>query len=118
MAPSQRDELPESSELLYTIARSEGENLSRREAAIQKLSRLDESGENELRVLCEEGLSETERQLAEELVSTEGEKRDSESDDEIEEIAEKIRRNDEQLREALKSESEDISPSGESPNRD
>jgi len=63
------------------------------------------------------GVSETERQLAEKLVSTEGEKRDSGSDD-VDKLAEKMRRNDEQLREALKSGSEDISTSVESPNRD
>ena len=114
MTPGERDELPESSEPLYTIARSEEEDLSRRKAAIQKLSRLDASGEDELRALCEDGVSVTERHLAEELLSTES---DSGSDD-VNKLAEKMRRNDEQLRETLKSESEDISPSGESSNRD
>lgn len=118
MTPGERDELPESSDLLYTIARSEEEDLSRREAAIQKLSRLDESGEDELRALCEDGVSVTERHLAEELLSTEGEESNSESNDGVDELAEKMRRNDEQFREALKSDSEDILPSGESPNRD
>lgn len=113
MTPGERDELPESSETLYTIARSEEEDLSRRKAAIQKLSRLDASGEDELRALCEDGVSVTERHLAEGLLSTE-----SDSGSDVDKLAEKMRRNDEQLRETLKSESEDISPSSESQNRD
>jgi len=121
MTPETGDELPESSDLLYTIATSEGEDPYRREAAIQKLDRLEEAGEDELSMLREDGLSAIERQLAGKLVSVESQEKESDTDNDdegIDDLADKMRQDDERLREALKSDSQDISITGDTDDRD
>lgn len=112
MTSGNDDELPADSNLLYTIATTEEEDPYRREAAIQKLDRLEDDGDDELDMLTDEALSAIERQLAAKLASDDSQERETDTDgddEEIGELADKMRRDNEQFREALKSDSQGIS---------
>jgi len=121
MTSGKDDELPADSDLLYGIATAEEEDPYRREAAIQKLDRLGEAGDDELDKLREDGLSAIERQLAAKFVSGELQERRSDTggdDDEMDDLADKMRRDNEQFREALESDSQGISITDDTDNRD